>query len=495
MKIFLTCTVISCLFISQTFSQVPSFDLAKYVRPILKRQSLDMATELNTTQFDLPFNPPAMSSSSRTLGGNLWLSYQHLHNDLQYQGNSAISLHIQPIYSSQKFGIEYEGNQQAMRQSLNLSSVHRWYNRKQYFWGLEGSLTQNYQRASTQQERMTSLEKEQNTKLHTDSDLTLDLPIVVGKGRLEPIQDARHGLFILHALEKQKLLAREINEQDILELAAHISQWKNRRYFDIRLQRIWELEQLNAYLIEQGIIEELSPTLFAIVQDMWSFGYQIVRWAGNRASIGIDPNIRWTQQTRNNRAVTVDSVTSMSEQLESHQLFQLHPSLFFAYVSEKPLSESWQRSFHVELEIGPSQEQFDRERAQNGSMSESKGSYWRDIPITNASLRYGMGYYPNTRTYLEAELRSTWRQTPFLSTPLSGNWGQPTVVHNLENALNVNTYYYISPRTRLTLSYGARVSTFREDIGLISPIAFIEDLKLGTRLQQALSLRFEYAWF
>lgn len=269
------------LFISQTIAQVPTFDLAKYARPILKRQSLDMAADLRGSQFSTPLIQIPNPSSSRSGNGILRLQYQYLHNALQYQGNSTIILNMFPFHSRQLVKEEKLSKINGIQISADLLSAHRWYNSKQYFWGIEGRLKQTYQRSSSLQEGMTPLPEKMETNLRSNLGLRVDLPIVVGKGRLEPIQDARHGLFILQALEKQGLLAREIQEQDILDFAAQISQWKNRRYVDIRLQRIWELEQIHTYLIERGIIEELSPTLFAIVQDMWSFGYRAVRWAGN----------------------------------------------------------------------------------------------------------------------------------------------------------------------------------------------------------------------
>ena len=56
------------------------------------------------------------------------------------------------------------------------------------------------------------------TALVLGSGLLLDIPLTLGIGRLEWVDDARHGLFILQALARENYLAREISEEDIVKI-------------------------------------------------------------------------------------------------------------------------------------------------------------------------------------------------------------------------------------------------------------------------------------
>ena len=92
------------------------------------------------------------------------------------------------------------------------------------------------------------------------------LPVKFGKGRIENVGDARQALFILESFEKQNLLLRELNAEDIIEFATLISQLKNKRFFDARLRKIGELKAIDEFLKTKNIISNPQIEYFTSPQ-------------------------------------------------------------------------------------------------------------------------------------------------------------------------------------------------------------------------------------
>ncbi|MEL6256213.1 MAG: hypothetical protein AAFR87_29685, partial [Bacteroidota bacterium] len=324
--------------------------------------------------------------------------------------------------------------------------------------------------------------------------MTIDIPFTFGMGRLEWVDDARHGLFILQELERNNYLSRELREEDILAFATRISELKNRRYFDFRLQKIWEMEQIHAFLSERGIIEEESIGYFAIVQDIWNFGNQPIRRAGSRFRVGINPHMRYNfdKNERMNFSLIPPSDTSMVEDLRESYSFQ--PAFYLDFFHEKPISESWQEVFQVKAELGIGRRNFNDRQLQNGVENTANFQAWDNTPSLKASAYYDLRFYPNTRTYFEGSFGTSFFQTKFLR---SFNT-QPNPVEDfstLQTNLRLNAYYYISPQTRLRISYSSQLYAFAERSPFDGNPAFLEALFTGSNLGHQVYITLSHAWF
>jgi hypothetical protein len=114
------------------------------------------------------------------------------------------------------------------------------------------------------------------------------LPMKLGLGRLEQVEDARRALFVLRNLAKRNLID-SVRYQDIDELAQVSTQIRRRRYFDWRLQRIYQIETVDSFFRDRELVQDAGATYYALLSDFWWNGNQPVRNSGWRVSIGYYP--------------------------------------------------------------------------------------------------------------------------------------------------------------------------------------------------------------
>lgn len=477
-----------------TQAQVPVFDLSKYARPTLSRKSLDLNFGLAGQQDRSLRALKYGDGKGNSMGGGANLGYRSFRNSPKYQENTSVYLRLQPNRSAG--GVEGIStyNQNSFNGFLSINSIRLKYTEKQTFvgWLLDFNYSMSSQKSIG--ERIASNNPGETDIRGTLHSGRLDLPVVVGKGRIERVDDARHGLFILQELQKRQHLAREVNEEDILDFAEKISELKNRRYFDFRLQKIWELEQIHAYLLEQGIVSTQDIAYFAIVQDIWSFGNQPARQAGNRFSIGIDPNFlinRQTSKSFNLNFFQNPDTSSINKSLRGNFV---KPALYLAFNHEKPLSEAWQESFRIKTEIGLGRESFLYEETINTISDSKESKAWNDLPSFEASANYSLEYFPNTRSSYHTYLSANFIQSKSL-----GNLNSITILpYEWTSAfltLGFNAYYYVSPQTRLTFNYHMQAYSGSSIHPFLKGGGFREDFGDQAQFQQNASVSLDFAWF
>ncbi|MEM7372421.1 MAG: hypothetical protein AAF587_27625 [Bacteroidota bacterium] len=488
-----------CCLCLPIWGQIPSVDLSQYARPILSRKSLDLSLQGKGQHSQ----PGLRSNNSQTrftgLSGNMNVRYQSLSNTPKLQENTLISLGINPDIHQQSRGIRSQVKNRRFQSHLLIRSDRLRYLSSSFFFGLTTQL--DYRSDVTHiSSRKVSLinELEEVDNQLAQHRLKLDMQLTVGHGRIEQVEDAQHALFILHALERRGYVTRELTEGDVLGFAARISQLKNRRYFDFRLQKIWELEQIHTFLREQDMVdqEEAAVGLYAIVQDMWNYGFLAPRLAGRRASIGIDPNIRMSNQTYADFDRYQSASHDTSIQVEGGlRSIEFAPALYVSYVSEQPWKQSWQRSISLEAEYGMRYGAFRHRKTEDMQLQMYTLKEWFFPPYLQLVAHYGIGYYPTSRTYIRGFLRANLFQA--IQTPnavaLPGNrWRDQTY---LGSQLSLNAYYYLSPAIRLEISYLASVRG-TANLATFSPNRnFITAIGRNARIQQQTSVGLQIAWF
>jgi len=118
-----------------------------------------------------------------------------------------------------------------------------------------------------------------------------EVPLFMGKGRIEIVNDAWQALRLLDMLEQASFLKKGMSSDEINALALEIGRIKNARMTDFRLERIYEYEWLSKYLVEQGIIDPENYAVFSAVNDVWFFeNYNIIR-SGKSFKYGLVPFI------------------------------------------------------------------------------------------------------------------------------------------------------------------------------------------------------------
>ena len=126
-------------------------------------------------------------------------------------------------------------------------------------------------------------------RINEDRNFEGSLPILVGKGRIEPIQDARMAVYILDQLSRKDKLERQPTQQEILAFAEEIAAIKNERFFDARNRRIYEMTRLDSFLRNRNLIHAEDIEYYTTMNDFWRYANNPSRGSGSRFSLGVEP--------------------------------------------------------------------------------------------------------------------------------------------------------------------------------------------------------------
>jgi hypothetical protein len=167
--------------------------------------------------------------------------------------------------------------------AITLSSQNRIYYRNQYFFEPDVSLSEHFFARNLDDDLLYL-----NQKSHGNN-FEIEVPLLIGKGRIEQVQDARLAIYILDELQKKGRIARIPGEKDILAFASLISGIKNERFFDSRICKIAEIEKVDSFLQANALITVSDAAYFTTVNYNWDFSSGPVRKSGKRISAGIVP--------------------------------------------------------------------------------------------------------------------------------------------------------------------------------------------------------------
>lgn len=237
-------------------------------------------------------------------------------------------------------------------------------------------------------------------------DLRMKPTISIGKGRLEPIYYARKSWDIEKALLKSNSIKTELSIDQKTILADKIAVIQNRRFFDTRLNRIYQMEAIDSVLTDMGIIDKPNMKYYTHLSDAFLYTYNPNRLSGSRFEIGVTQGFSVLERS-------VDSQNNSKN-------YTLNGFMSYAYYL--PQSFTVQHNFKASILAGKS-------RSFSNSMHGDKY-------ISAIDVEYNFGYYPTTRTYLN----------------LMAKGG----VSNNSEYIYVSTkyYYYFSPRFRLQATAG-----------------------------------------
>jgi len=115
-----------------------------------------------------------------------------------------------------------------------------------------------------------------------------------GRGRIERVQDAQMALYILQDLETQGLLDAEVTPALSHSFARLITDINNRRVFDSRRRRIYELTRIDSFLRTSGLTNKTDIRHFTTVNDNWAFAINPYRLAGTAWFVRLKPGIAYS---------------------------------------------------------------------------------------------------------------------------------------------------------------------------------------------------------
>lgn len=173
-------------------AQINSFDLSTYQLPDIKRHQLDLTFDLNgsSSVYDrYQRNSMDQFYKRNNIYGDLGLSYNFYRNSRKYQGNQDIMFDFSSSFNNRKDKESTLYESFDAGSSFRINSRNRFYFKEKWFVSTNLHFNGQLYRSTTDYEFYSSENRENN--------LTLNIPLGIGVGRIEQIQDAWLALFIL----------------------------------------------------------------------------------------------------------------------------------------------------------------------------------------------------------------------------------------------------------------------------------------------------------
>jgi hypothetical protein len=416
--------VILVLLTTSIRSQTADFDLSDYKLPVLKRKLLEtnfnLAGSDQSSKLPSPYN---FDRSANQYSGNFNLIYNSYLNTPSQQKVTNGQFYLSGSYQSEKED-DYNESNRVFYPVFNLQSENRWYKGKKFLeLGYDLRYSSYFSKTSS----------DVTTKSKYSSTL-VGVPIKAGFGRIEQIQDARHAIYILDELALQERLSSGKSREEIIAIAEHISKLKNKRFFDHRHRRIYEIESVDSFLRSNINSLNTDARYFSTLTDIWEYGAYPLRYSGTRLSAVLQPSYAFLTNENSN------DVNSS----ETDQQFFLG-NFGVEIVHEKPLNLYWQNSvdfsFYYILMMG--------DIDYISENIKSKVNY----PIIQLSFNQQFGFYPNTRTSLLFKYGISYVNLLDRADTENRVAGGKNEIIQSNAGLSFN--YYISPRFRLNGSVTA----------------------------------------
>jgi hypothetical protein len=426
------------IFSASVYAQYEDFDLSKYKMPKVKRHYLRLLLNGNGGYLG---NKEAHDTTAIDLYSRL-SAQQNI--DLDY------SFYLNEEKSQRTIDINFRlNNRNSFTKEYRTDRTDR--NTNDHYYDIDfyiQSINRNYlnQLFFIETDLVTRVSKNINSLTRTDlmcSPVSVDeyeytenscltyIPLKFGFGRIERIDDARRAIYILQALKDVNKADRDLNEEEIIDFSAFISQLRNKRVFDSRLSHIETMESLDEYLRSRALISQVDATYYAHLDDMWRYGYNTVRNSGSRISFSVQPGFQ-------NEVVNNSASSSYNY---SDRDYMLDVGIDFKH--DKPVNIYRQNKIEAYVYGGYNNNMFIN---LSDTLSET---------MNYINFRAGFGqtleYYPNSRTeyYLNygvnyANLFAAYDENmEFL------NKGG----HIINANISLGMEYYFSPKLSLNFSY------------------------------------------
>lgn len=416
---YLLLSAFALLFIS-TSAQYSNFDLSNYQLPEIKRQSLDFKfdseadkrvwkTLNHETVDEEAWNKNNISQYRSNINYSLYLNSPKTQTNLSFQMRGQFNKKTEAYKQTEQEEEKYQ--EKELSTVVNLGFNKKQFSKRNWFLMAESNSWLLYDRYSS--DRMGRVEEIPSGNFA--------LGIGGGKGRIEQVQDFRQAILMLNELEKRGVLSRGVTEQEMHELASLLSELKNERFFDARLRKETDLEAIDSMLTAKGLVEEKSISYFYGMEDMWTYGDLQVRESGNQLRVLCIPSYSFYDSK-------IDSVIKKTDAFSMSYMLE--------YDSRKPISVKWQRNYNIRIV-----QNYNNISNSTGAGIDEKNSH------TQIYLNGGLGFYPNTRTYLTGNISVNY-------STFSKNKLRETSRDFYGAFASLGGYYYISERVRLNLMGG-----------------------------------------
>lgn len=292
------------------------------------------------------------------------------------------------------------------------------------------------------------------------------LPVKIGYGRIEPMNDLFLAQFLMDDLLQAGLITTDFAEDQLFELAQLMSSVRNQRVFDYRRANIYQLTEISGWMEKNNIPQNIQS--FTVLSDNWQYAFNNTRNHGKRTSMGLIPWVDYLQINYLNSGDYRETMYGFGLQTE--------------YIDSKAVSQYVQRDLFFGL-------------AQH--IQRDKNIDYNYITNLQAALRYG--YHPNSRT--------TYGITPSIDYYLFDFKD-----HALDLKIDFSASYFINNRARINANFGVGYNATSTDTfynrgfpsyfsstntlpGSLIPISNNNGFSEGNRFQLNGGINFNYAFF
>lgn len=281
-----------------------------------------------------------------------------------------------------------------------------------------------------------------------------------GKGRLEYVTDPIMAVFLLKDL-MEKANVKNLNNEQIENIAKGITKIINTRFIDFRFRLIDQIEMLDQVLRENGVETDKSSKYYTTLNDNWLYATEFQRFSGKR----------WTYYLRNTtnfnlnkeKSTFLSTLSNTSNYFESVRRYNetnMGNSIFIDY------DQSFQKSLKVQKTKGFSASVGHFSRFTNNIFEDSlKTSQYKKVESKyesqtidfNVQGKWGYLYQPNTRTFLTFDVNPGIRIEKYINEKTNG---QDPEKDKLNQNYYVNTTLRYFKFINARLNFQVDVSTF-----------------------------------
>jgi hypothetical protein len=426
-------SLLLCNIINGQYSQ---FDLSKYKLPDIKTSRLELNSYL-TNNFDKSryrMSDDTIENSHNKASGSLDLSYYRFRNSRKYQGDLKIRAFLKPDLDRLTRQDEVTINN-SMTANFTLQSINRVYLKNKLFLEADPYISYNSSIYRYQTDDLPN-DNRDNISLQSGS---LSIPLSIGYGRIEPVEDARLAIYILEELSRAGRISGTPSEEVILEMAGEISKIKRERFFDTRIRKIAELHVIDSFLIANDLVSSDDITYFSILNDNWDYSGGPQRESGFLINTGLSNMI---SMSSNKRDIYYSSGDSTNINIRNSD-YLIGGFINMRYA--KPLNLYWQTSATFQTSYNL---EFDRYPGDSDVIQADS-----DARVFGAYLSGEIEYLPNSRSSFRLSVSGIYRNA---NSDLSMNIGEFENISVSDNTLSLSQafdmYYYISSRLRVEVS-------------------------------------------
>jgi hypothetical protein len=478
-KVKLTSLFLGLIFPVLLFGQFSGFDLSKYKLPDIKTDRLDLNFNLYNNQFKNLLqvtNIDTTETKQTYLSGALNISYYHFRNSEKYQGDLRVNAYLNPQLINNSLN-ELITKSNTINTDFVVSSSNIFFNQNKGFIEVDPSLTYMSVNERYRGDINSNSTQEDNFARSTTN---LSIPVLIGKGRIEPVEDLRLAIYILEELYKAGRIASIPTENVIIEMAKEISQIKRKRFFDSRIRKIEELQVVDSFLVVNDIISSNDITYFSVLNDQWDYGYGPTRESGFAISAGIDNNVSFSKSSQE---IILDNNDPIKSD-DKANVYGLGALIKLRYA--RPINLYWQTttyfstSYIVEFTRNPYQ--------LDGAIENFETNIFR------TDLNYTLQFIPNSRTSFKLNIvgsfsNSKGERTKINIDPLDYD----LITNRLTISPGLELYYYISPQLRVQFNSSFYLLNSNSLERYESPLLDME--QLWNRYQHNVSVNLIYSFF